>query len=135
VTSPRERRLPALLRWLAVVAWMGLIFALSAQSSFPHPDSEWIDEAISSAAHVGLYSVLALLAAWASGRHPRSYLLAFSLAALYALSDEYHQAFVPGRHPDPWDLLCDAAGALMGLGLWSLSQRLVAGPQHNRAPD
>jgi VanZ family protein len=133
--SHRKLHLPPLVRWLAVVAWMGLIFFLSAQSSFPHPDNAWIDELISSAAHMGLYGVLAMLVAWASGRHPRSYVLAFSLAAIYALSDEYHQSFVPGRHPDPWDLLCDATGALLGLSLWSLRQRLVARPRRSRAPD
>ncbi|MCX7707278.1 MAG: VanZ family protein, partial [Anaerolineae bacterium] len=38
-------------------------------------------------------------------------LWAFVLALLYAFSDEFHQSFVPGRHPDPLDILTDAAGA------------------------
>lgn len=32
------------------------------------------------------------------------------LTAAYALSDEWHQSFVPGRTFDLWDLCADAAG-------------------------
>jgi hypothetical protein len=45
-------------------------------------------------------------------------MLAFVLTVLYAVSDEYHQTFVPGRNGTPADALIDAAGA--GLGLWLL---------------
>ncbi len=32
------------------------------------------------------------------------------MALLYALSDEYHQTFVPGRHGSLVDVMIDAAG-------------------------
>jgi VanZ family protein len=40
---------------------------------------------------------------------------------MYAVSDEWHQSFVPTRVGTPWDVLIDAAGAALGLslaGLW-----------------
>ncbi len=37
----------------------------------------------------------------------------FSL--IYAISDEFHQSFIPGRNADPWDVLADFAGIVVGL--------------------
>lgn len=34
-------------------------------------------------------------------------------AGLYAMTDEFHQWFVPGRHADVWDVAADVAGALV----------------------
>jgi len=36
--------------------------------------------------------------------------LAFAIAFLYGVSDEIHQYFVPGRHPDVLDVVADASG-------------------------
>lgn len=50
--------------------------------------------------------------------------MAWGLSVLYALSDEYHQTFVPGRNGTFVDLLIDASGALVGLLLfWCWGQR------------
>ncbi len=44
--------------------------------------------------------------------------LALLLALIYAASDEFHQSFVPGRHPSWVDVLgFDGGGALIALGL------------------
>lgn len=110
---------PGFCRWLPGVGWMVLIFVLSAQPDLPHPASGWMDLLISSAAHVFLFGVLAVLLAWALASQGRGMALAFVLTGLYALSDELHQAFVPGRHPDPLDLGCDLLGASLGLALWA----------------
>lgn len=42
------------------------------------------------------------------------FLFSICLAVLYALSDEMHQLFVPGRDASVWDLLCDSIGAVIG---------------------
>ena len=117
------KRQPLLYLWLPVVAWMGLIFYLSAQPDLPTPDAGWLQLVISSAAHIFLFGVLAMLWARALGQQRFAWLFALTLALLYALSDEFHQAFVPGRHPDPWDLACDALGAALGLWGWIRLQR------------
>jgi VanZ family protein len=59
----------------------------------------------------------------------RPALWAFAVALLYGLSDEFHQAFVPGRHPDPLDIVTDIAGAAAAL----LALRLLRG--RLRRPD
>lgn len=113
------QRRPLLYLWLPVVAWMGLIFYLSAQPDLPQPHVGWADLLISSMAHAFVFGVLAVLWGRALGERRQGWFLAFVLTALYALTDEFHQAFVPGRHPDPWDLVCDGLGAVVGLGLWA----------------
>jgi VanZ family protein len=125
---PRAAAAPvlSLARWAAVLGWMALIFFLSAQPDLPHPQSGWADRLVSSTSHALEFGVLAVLLASALEAHcprRRSLLIAFLVTALYALSDEFHQSFVPGRHPDPWDVVCDVAGAAVGLGLWAAWRR------------
>lgn len=112
------RRRPLLCLWLPVVAWMGLIFYLSAQPDLPHPETKWADLLVSSGAHAFMFAVLAVLWVRTLGERSRAWLVALVLTLLYALSDEFHQAFVPGRTPDPLDLLCDGCGAILGLCGW-----------------
>lgn len=51
--------------------------------------------------------------------------IAMMMAALYAASDEFHQAFIPSRTASPWDALLDTCGAAAGLMLvWGI-RRLV----------
>lgn len=105
-------------RWAAVVAWMGLIFFLSAQSTLPDLSGGRV-ELQDVAGHFVVYAVLALLWRWALAgvgvRRPGTWALVLSV--LYGLSDEFHQGFVPGRNPDILDLLTDAAGAAVALGV------------------
>ena len=47
--------------------------------------------------------------------------VAWLLALLYAMTDEFHQSFVSGRHPTLWDVgLFDNLGAL--ISLWIVSR-------------
>ena len=43
--------------------------------------------------------------------------LALLFAVLYGVSDEFHQSFVPGRSPDPLDVLADGIGGALGIAL------------------
>jgi VanZ family protein len=40
---------------------------------------------------------------------------AIFVTVAYGASDEWHQAFVPGRHADLADLVADAAGAILAM--------------------
>ena len=52
-------------------------------------------------------------------------LLAFTLAFLYAVTDEVHQYFVPGRGPSAKDVLIDSIGAMIGIALlWAADRRI-----------
>jgi VanZ family protein len=100
---------------------MALIFLLSAQPDFDFVPDTWQGDPLSLLAHCLEYAVLALLL-WMAARRtpllaPRAWLAALLIALVYAASDEWHQAFVPGRVPDVRDWLADAAGALVALGL------------------
>lgn len=91
---------------------MGLIFALSAQPGVPGlmPEIPGLDKA----AHALEYAVLGLLLARAFGGGWRRVLAAVAVAALYGLTDEWHQSFVPGREATLGDWAADWAGALAG---------------------
>ena len=43
---------------------------------------------------------------------------AAAISFLYAISDEIHQSYVPGRDSDPVDVLVDCLG--IGFALWVL---------------
>lgn len=43
--------------------------------------------------------------------------IALLTCVLYAISDEVHQSFVPGRGAQVKDVLIDSAGAIVGIGM------------------
>ena len=78
------------------------------------------------AAHMSEYAVLALLYLYALCKNEakRPMRTALLLCALYAATDEIHQAFVPDRGPSPIDVMIDTAGAAVGLALHRLACRI-----------
>jgi VanZ family protein len=110
------------LRWVAAVAWMGLIYFLSAQPQLPHLMPSVFDALQDVLGHFAAYAILGGLLSWAlSGTgSTRPALFTLLIVLLYALSDEFHQSFVPGRHPDPFDVATDLAGAALALAVISL---------------
>ena len=69
------------------------------------------------------YGLLALSYWYALGMDNKQRGLAWLLVILFALTDEYHQSFVSGRHPSIWDVLIfDNLGAL--ISLWISNQRI-----------
>ena len=96
---------------------MACIFVLSSQSTVPTAPAGLPQELFLKAAHAAGYAVLALLIERALARPCHGRLLALLLTALYALSDEYHQSFTPGRSADAGDLLADVLGAVAALWL------------------
>jgi VanZ family protein len=44
------------------------------------------------------------------------------ISVLYAISDEYHQHFVHGRHGTPIDVLIDSIG-IFGIVVWESRRR------------
>ena len=113
------RRRPAWQRWLVVVVWMGLIFAVSAQPSLPEAPDPLFDTLLKKLAHMTEYAILCLLL-W-SALPAETPWWAWAVAVLYAVSDEVHQTFVPGRNGWIVDVLIDSVGAgLAALTIWRL---------------
>jgi len=102
--------------WGPVALWAGIIFWMSG---IPSLTTGWglYDFLLRKAAHVAEYAVLAALFRRAlkgsSTLSPSALFWATVVFCfVYAVSDEWHQSFVPGREPSFWDVLIDTAGAL-----------------------
>jgi VanZ family protein len=116
--------------WGPVVIWMGVIFYLSAQPKLPGPASPFWNILLKKLGHFTVYGVLAwlVLRALSRGRErpARQRWCAWGIAVLYAMSDEFHQGFVPGRHPKVMDLLIDACGAATALLIEEKARKILA---------
>jgi VanZ family protein len=120
-------------RWLPAVLWMVVIFYLSAQPDLPHHPEAMMDVIIKKLGHVVEYGILAGLALWAlrgDSRPTPSYRFwwALAIAGLYAVSDETHQYFVPGRNPRPMDVGFDLLGACLALAFIAKLLRVGKAP-------
>ena len=105
------------MKWIPALATMGIIFWFSAQPADELPVFHW-DALIKKSGHMIGYATLTFLYWHALGLKDRSRWLAWLLAILFALTDEYHQSFAAGRHSSIWDVLIfDNLGALIGLWL------------------
>jgi VanZ family protein len=94
---------------------MIVIFGLSAQSNpLPEVTTHVWDKLL----HACEYAGLAFLLARALRGEGASWLvvvaLAIGVASAYGASDEWHQAFVPGRDSAITDWLADTTGAFVG---------------------
>ena len=71
--------------------------------------------------HIGGYSLLGFLffrayrSSWPSASGWRTANASLLSAGFYGMTDEIHQYFVPGRSADPWDLVADMIGAMLGV--------------------
>jgi VanZ family protein len=100
----------ALSLWLPVVAWAGLIFALSSIPDLGTGLGTW-DLVLRKLAHAAEFAVLGLLLLRAIGREAA----ALAVGIAYAASDELHQHFVPGRQGSLLDVALDSVGVAVGV--------------------
>jgi VanZ family protein len=110
--------------WMPVLLYAGMIFYLSSQpldfiheGPFPHWDK------VAHGTEYGLFCYLLLRAL--RGTFPRPVTpalaaLAVLIAVAYGASDEFHQAFVPYRDSDVFDVVADAGGASLVSAVWVL---------------
>ena len=113
--------------WVPVILWAAVIFSLSGipglKSGFQ------CDFILRKIAHVVEYFILAFFLYRAIGRTFKFQGLHLSLSLiavvfLYAVSDEFHQLFVTGRHGTFRDVLIDQAGVLLFLAVIHLVLRI-----------
>lgn len=139
------------LRYGPLVVWLGFIFfASTGEFSSDHtshivrPLLTWLfpnisEESLALAhiitrktAHFMEYAVLGFFAARAFYTSSKEslrrhwFFIALALVAAYALTDEYHQSFVPSRASSIYDSLIDTAGGLTMLCIYALWQRRKA---------
>lgn len=78
-----------------------------------------LDFIIRKTAHFGIFATLGMLLAFAFMYVEATWIYhggwSFACGTLYAVSDEVHQYFVPGRGPRISDVFLDSAGVLCGI--------------------
>ncbi len=113
------------LRWMPSVLIMGIVFILSSIPSQELPSFGLWDTLVKKGGHAIGYGILALSYWFALKWEKKRLCLALLLTMLYALSDEFHQSFVPGRNPSLVDVLgFDTGGALFALAwVWWLRRK------------
>ena len=127
-------------RWLPALAWAGVIWSFSTSwftgehtaavilpvlaALFPDASAAELlawHRTIRKLAHFTEYLILSVLlyrALRGERRwNARAAGIAFVVAGVYAVSDEFHQWFVPGRTAAATDCLIDVSGAAAGQGL------------------
>ncbi len=137
--------------FIAVIVWMSLLFFLSHQPAtesgalskgitqmvvsflewiFPslEVNIEFFHSFVRKAAHFMGYFVLGLLVIHAVNRtgvrKDRRMLIALLICVAYAIFDEIHQLFVPGRAGQVADVIIDSTGALAGILTYIAFSRL-----------
>jgi VanZ family protein len=124
------------INWILVVGWMILIFMFSSQAGEVSTENNKFviyvfdligldlngifgtlsDFIVRKAAHFTEYFILYVLLYRAINRKEnlniKVFIWAILIVFLYACSDEFHQAFVPGRGPAFRDVLVDTCGGL-----------------------
>lgn len=111
--------------WIPPICWSFLIFTLSSRSLPSTSQIFWKDFIVKKSAHIIEYTVFSSMLYRAfrnSGVNKRnSGIIAVTLAIIYALSDEFHQSFTPGREPRLRDVIFDTIGASLAIYLiWNL---------------
>lgn len=120
-------KLLAGLRTVPMLLVMGTIFLLSHQpgDSLHLPSLPGIDKL----AHGAVYGFLAAATIFAFSVRYRQQnrrvvqVVTTFFCLCYGVSDEFHQAFVPGRSTSGLDLLADVGGALLVCLLWAELQK------------
>lgn len=140
---------------ILIVTWMAFIFSMSSQNSevssntsggairiilsavpqFNEQSEEAQEEIVEElqfitrkSAHFIAYMILGILATSLTlkinkiNKKPQFALL---ICVLYAISDEIHQLFVPGRSSQFRDVLIDSAGSCVGIGVVLLVVKLL----------
>lgn len=127
-----------ILSWVIVALWAAVIFFMSAHTGSDFDGTgplaaikRWLvglaapvfgpdTDIVNVTAHFteylvfGVLLVVAARRTWPAWGWGKLALVAIALASLYAVTDEFHQSFVPGRVCDPADWLTDTLGAALG---------------------
>lgn len=103
--------------WLPVVLFALVIFIASVFPAPEFPISFWNFDKLLHLAEYALLGILlgrAIKGTWPGIDLWKLYWLVAAIALIYGISDEFHQAFVPGRTVSIWDALSDGIGGFLG---------------------
>lgn len=113
--------------WLALIAWVGVIFWFSSQPDLKSALETWQDVILRKGAHMAEYFVLSYLWLRSVAAHRQWKFSAAASAVLFTLAvagaDEWYQTSVRGRHGSPWDVGVDVMGSLLLAALYARRRR------------
>jgi VanZ family protein len=125
-----------LVSWLLVIVWCIAIYCFSEFSWFTGENTKRVLDTVLSylrfgggeeegpsllnfiirkLAHLTEFGILAVLVWRALSPKRAAYVGAWLFATVYAMTDEWHQSFEPGRTAAPKDVAIDSCGALLAL--------------------
>jgi len=119
----RVESIPSFLRrWGLALLLMAVIFGFSSVPAREMPNFGFWDVLVKKGGHALGYGLLALsylygLKGTGKGLASRLLFTAWLMAVAYSATDEFHQSFIPGRHPMVTDVLIDSIGAAVMLFL------------------
>lgn len=147
-----KNKMKIFILWGIVVLWMMLIFMMSAQVKAVSndlstevteiiiktvekvsPNSEFdlhkFNNIVRKYAHFFLYFVLGFLVLNATNKtikvsYKKYILISIIICIVYAISDEFHQMFVPGRGPQVRDVFIDSCGAIFGIAIYIFLKKI-----------
>lgn len=107
--------------WAITILIAIIIFYMSALT-FP-PGSKVGTGINATVYHISIFSLFAffLSISLIRGKNKKLIPVAIILAIFYALSDEFHQMFVPGRHASMGDIFLDSFGILIASAIYILT--------------
>lgn len=125
------------LNLILVIIWMTIIFIMSSFNSnessnqsnfiveiianiFNITNTHTLNIIIRKLAHYTEYLILGILVINLNNNKHKSIYLSIVICLLYAISDEFHQSFVPGRSCQLYDVAIDFFGALTGIFIYKL---------------
>ena len=104
-----------LIKFLPSIVWMGVIFYFSSRSTTGIGANETNRFLILKSFHLIEYAILAILFLLAITKNK----LVVFISYMYAISDEIHQSFIPGRTSRFRDTLIDLIGILIGVFIFN----------------
>lgn len=112
--------------WGPVIVWGGIIFYFSTLPGSKFPRVSFGGSVVSATVHIFEYGVLYFLVFRAVNsltvKRTSNWFLPFVFCLVYAVSDEFHQKFTPGRKATIQDVGFDFSGMLLSSMLLLLSK-------------
>ena len=117
---------------LLVILWMVFIFVMSSFSStessnqsnfivniivsiFNIDNVNLVTLIVRKLAHFGEYFILGVLMSSALNTHSKNIFIGIALCFIYAITDEIHQLFIPGRSGQILDVCIDTLGSITSI--------------------
>lgn len=144
--SKNKKQIIIFISWIIAICWIGMIFYLSSQPVYKsnglsknlarifielvqriNPDVNLnlsrVNHLLRKSAHFFSYMILGILIMNVLRRmkvsKAKGIVLALLICILYAISDEFHQLFVPGRGGQLKDVFIDTAGSIVGISIYN----------------